>query len=118
MTNTVTIDAGRDAPGGYKVDVGRGQSVGRVSSEWFNRPADKRYLSLSDLMASVQDRAERSRTRTVETAAIRVEAMVRGKVSTEAIAQRRTQVHCRTAPEYVPGLEAIPDPSDPLRLSA
>lgn len=74
MTNHVTIDAGRDAPGGYKVDVGRGQRVGRVSSEWFNRPADERYLSLSDLMASVQGRAERSRTRTVESAAIRVEA--------------------------------------------
>ncbi|MBL8598964.1 MAG: DUF932 domain-containing protein [Devosia sp.] len=74
MTNAVTIDAGRDAPGGYKVDLGRGQRVGRVSSEWFNRPADERYLSLSDLMASVRGRSERSRTRTVETAAIRVEA--------------------------------------------
>jgi hypothetical protein len=74
MNNSATIDAGRDAPSGYKVDVGRGQRVGRVSSEWFNRPADERYLSLSDLMASVQGRAERSRTRTVETAAIQVEA--------------------------------------------
>ena len=74
MTNAVTIDTGRDGRGGYKVDVGRGQRVGRVSSEWFNRPADERYLSLSELMASVQGRAERSRTRTVESAAIRVEA--------------------------------------------
>jgi hypothetical protein len=74
MTKAVTIDAGPDAPGGYKVDVGRGKRVGRVSSEWFNRPADERYLSLSDLMASVRGRSERSRTRTVETAAIRIEA--------------------------------------------
>ncbi|MBT1155866.1 DUF932 domain-containing protein [Aminobacter anthyllidis] len=74
MTNTVTIDAGRDERSGYKVDVARGQRVARVSSEWFNRPADERYLSLSDLMASVRSRSERSRTRTVETAAIRVEA--------------------------------------------
>jgi hypothetical protein len=74
MTNAVTIDAGHDGRGGYKVDASRGQRVGRVSSEWFNRPADERYLSLSDLMASVQGRAERSRTRTVESAAIRVEA--------------------------------------------
>ena len=74
MTNAVTIDAGRDGRGGYKVDVGRGQRVGRVSSEWFKRPADERYLSLSDLMGSVRGRAERSRTRTVESAAIRVEA--------------------------------------------
>jgi hypothetical protein len=74
MTNAVTIDAGRAGRGGYKVDVSRGQRVGRVSSEWFNRPADERYLSLSDLMASVQGRAESSRTRTVESAAIRIEA--------------------------------------------
>ena len=46
----------------------------RVSSEWFSRPDDERYLSLDDLFASVKSRAERSRTRTVESAAIRVEA--------------------------------------------
>ena len=74
MTNVQILDAGRDGNGGYKVDIGRGQRIGRVSSEWFNRPADERYLSLSDLMASVRGRAERSRTRTVESAAIRVEA--------------------------------------------
>lgn len=74
MTNEVTIDAGREVLGGYKVDASRGQRIGRVSSEWFNRPADERYLSLSDLMASVQGQAERSQTRIVESAAIRVEA--------------------------------------------
>ena len=60
--------------GGYKVDVTRGAHVDRVSSEWFSRPDDERYLSLSDLHAAVKGRAERSRTRTVESAAIRVEA--------------------------------------------
>lgn len=59
---------------GYKVDVTRGERVGRVSSEWFSRPADERFLSLSELFASVNGRAERSRTRTVESAAVRVEA--------------------------------------------
>jgi len=34
---------------GFKVDVTRGQRVGRVSSEWFSRPDDERYLSLSEL---------------------------------------------------------------------
>ena len=63
-----------DMSGGYKVDVSRGQRIGRVSSEWFSRPADERYLSLSDLFASVKARTERSRTRTVESAAVRVEA--------------------------------------------
>ena len=72
--NTEIIDAGRDMSGGYRVDVSRGENVDRVSSEWFSRPDDERYLSLDDLFASVKGRAERSRTRTVESAAIRVEA--------------------------------------------
>jgi hypothetical protein len=72
--NMQVLDARRDASGGYKVDVGRGERIGRVSSEWFSRPADERYLSLSELARSVGDRAERSRTRVVESALIHVEA--------------------------------------------
>jgi hypothetical protein len=68
------LDGGRRVTGGYRVDVSRGERVGRVSSEWFTRPDDERFLSLDDLFASVKGRAERSRTRTVESAAIRVEA--------------------------------------------
>ncbi|WP_033927449.1 hypothetical protein [Sphingomonas sp. 35-24ZXX] len=60
--------------GGYKVDVSRGERVGRVSSEWFSRPDDQRFLSLDDLAKSVRQRAERSRTRVVDTSAIHVEA--------------------------------------------
>ena len=60
--------------GGWKVDVSRGERNGRVSSEWFDRPDDERYLSLDDLWASVKSRSERSRSRVVETADIRVEA--------------------------------------------
>jgi hypothetical protein len=71
---SVEIMTGRPESGGYKVNVSRGERVGRVSSEWFSRPDDERYLSLDDLFASVKGRAERSRTRTVESAAIRVEA--------------------------------------------
>ena len=59
------LDGGRDVTGGYRVDVSRGARVGRVSSEWFNRPDDERFLSLDDLFAQVKGRAERSRTRTV-----------------------------------------------------
>ncbi|MEO1200714.1 MAG: DUF932 domain-containing protein [Pseudomonadota bacterium] len=74
MTNVEILDGRRDASGGYKVDVSRGGHNGRVSSEWFSRPDDEKYLSLADLYASVKGRAEQSRTRTVESAAIRVEA--------------------------------------------
>ena len=74
MTHVEILDGRRDASGGYKVDVSRGGHNGRVSSEWFSRPDDEKFLSLSALYASVKGRAERSRTRTVESAAIRVEA--------------------------------------------
>ncbi|MET3355544.1 UNVERIFIED_ORG: hypothetical protein ABID33_003466 [Xanthobacter viscosus] len=74
MTQVVTLDAAPSSAGAYKVDVSRGERIGRVSSEWFSRPDDERYLSLSDLFAAVSRRTERSRTRTVESAAIRVEA--------------------------------------------
>jgi hypothetical protein len=63
----------RVASHGYKVDVSRGQNISRVSSEWFNRPADERYLSLTDLHNSVKHRSERSKTRIIESEAIRVE---------------------------------------------
>jgi hypothetical protein len=74
MSQVEILDAARDFSGGYKVDTSRGGRSSRVSSEWFSRPADERYLSLSDLYAAVRGRTERSRTRTVESAAIRVEA--------------------------------------------
>jgi len=64
----------RPASSGFKVDISRGERIGRVSSEWFSRPDDERYLSLSDLHRAVSARTEQARVRTVETAEIRVEA--------------------------------------------
>lgn len=72
--NMQVLDARRDVSGGYKVDLSRGERIGRVSSEWFSRPDDERYLSLSELADSVRGRSERSRTRVVETSLIHVEA--------------------------------------------
>ncbi|MBR0823150.1 DUF932 domain-containing protein [Bradyrhizobium liaoningense] len=62
------------AAAGFRVDVSRGQRIGRVSSEWFARPDDERYLNLPDLYEAVRGRAERAQARTVESRAIRVEA--------------------------------------------
>jgi hypothetical protein len=59
---------------GFRVDVSRGQRVGRVSSEWFARPDDERYLSLTDLHDAVRRRADRAHARTVESRSVRVEA--------------------------------------------
>src|SRR5215475_11211664 len=74
MTQLNTVEAARSQGAGYKVDVSRGQRIGRVSSEWFSRPADERYLSLSELFGAVRGRAARSRTRIADSTAIRVEA--------------------------------------------
>jgi hypothetical protein len=59
---------------GYKVDITRGELIGRVSSEWDSRPDDERYLSLSELYAAVRSRADRAMARTVESRAVRVVA--------------------------------------------
>jgi hypothetical protein len=61
-------------PEGFRVDPSRGERVGRVSSEWFSRPDDERFLSLSDLYAATRARADRATARTVESRAVRVEA--------------------------------------------
>ena len=54
MTQVNILDTARAERGGYRVDVSRGERIGRVSSEWFSRPADERYLSLPELFAAVQ----------------------------------------------------------------
>ncbi len=77
MTRLSIINTGdRDAPvrAGYKVDISRGQNIARVSSEWFSRPDDERFLSLNDLYDAVRARAENAVARTVESRAVRVEA--------------------------------------------
>lgn len=64
----------RPVSSAYKVDISRGERIGRVSSEWFSRPSDERYLSLGDLYGAVKSRADRAHARTVESSAIRLEA--------------------------------------------
>lgn len=59
---------------GFRVDVTRGEHNGRVSSEWFSRPDDERFLSLTELYDAVKGRANRATARTVESRAVRVEA--------------------------------------------
>jgi hypothetical protein len=59
---------------GFRVDISRGQRIGRVSSEWFSRPDDERYLSLTELYDAVKTRADHAKARTVESRAVRVEA--------------------------------------------
>jgi len=59
---------------GFRVDISRGENIGRVSSEWFSRPDDERYLSVTELYDAVKSRGDRAKARTVESRAVRVEA--------------------------------------------
>jgi hypothetical protein len=74
MNVTVAQHGGQKVSGGFRVDISRGQRIGRVSSEWFARPDDERYLKLPDLYDAVRSRAECAQARTVESRSIRVEA--------------------------------------------
>ncbi|GLR68659.1 hypothetical protein GCM10010909_33410 [Acidocella aquatica] len=78
ISSRIPITAGSASPAprpaGFKVDISRGERIGRVSSEWFSRPDDERYLSLSDLYESVCARTKRATARTVESRTVRVEA--------------------------------------------
>ena len=71
--NTVTLDQ-KPVSKGFRVDISRGENISRVSSEWFSRPDDERYLSLTELYDAVKSRADRAKARTVESRAVRVEA--------------------------------------------
>ena len=74
MTMMTLTQNERPVSSGFRVDVSRGERVGRVSSEWFSRPDDERYLSLTDLFDAVRRRADRAQARTVESRAVKVEA--------------------------------------------
>lgn len=71
--NTLAINS-QPVSKGFRVDVSRGTMMDCVSSEWFSRPDDERYLSLSALYDAVKSRADRAKARTVESRAVRVEA--------------------------------------------
>ncbi|WP_434714213.1 DUF932 domain-containing protein (plasmid) [Rhizobium sp. YTUHZ045] len=69
-----SITSASQPASGFRVDISRGERNGRVSSEWFSRPDDERYLSLGELYGAVRSRAERAHARTVESSSIRLKA--------------------------------------------
>ncbi len=74
MTMMTLTQNAQPVASGFRVDVSRGERVGRVSSEWFARPDDERYLSLTDLYDAVRRRAECAQVHTVESRAVKVKA--------------------------------------------
>ena len=75
MIEVEILNASASMSGPYRVDPRRGQNIGRVSSEWFSRPDDERYLSLSELMSSVRKGTE---------AAARIAHLKKGDMAAEA----------------------------------
>lgn len=67
--------------GAFKVsNLNAGTARHDLSSQWFSRPADQRFLSLDALAASVKARADRSKERTGESKAIEFLAPVPTKI--------------------------------------
>ncbi|WP_316195597.1 MULTISPECIES: DUF932 domain-containing protein [unclassified Bradyrhizobium] len=74
MNVKVAQHDGQNVSSGFRVDISRGHRIGRVSSEWFARPDDERYLNLPDLYDAVRRRTECAQARILESRSIRVEA--------------------------------------------
>lgn len=74
MNSPVIISNDAPVSGAFSVDISRGGHNGRVSSQWFSRPDDERFLNLDDLYAATRKRADGAHVRTVASSAVRVEA--------------------------------------------
>lgn len=74
MTNSILTANTAPVSGAFKVDVSRGGHDGIVSSQWFSRPDDQRFLNLDDLYESTRRRADGAHVRTVKSDQVRVEA--------------------------------------------
>jgi hypothetical protein len=70
-TNVINADG---IVGARKIDVSRGSLDGSVSSQWFSRPDDQRFLNLDDLHAFLEERRNRSVARIINTRDLRVRA--------------------------------------------
>jgi hypothetical protein len=65
-----------NADGTFRVDPSKGSHNGRVSSEWYSRPDDERFLNLDDLHDHLKTAAEESRTTVLPTKHFRVQGSV------------------------------------------
>jgi len=61
--------------GARKVDASLGSHSGELSRQWYKRPDDQRFLSLTDLYASVRGRGDRSHHMIADAKTLRVNAI-------------------------------------------
>jgi hypothetical protein len=74
MNNAIITPDSGTVSDAFKVDISRGGHNGTVSSQWFSRPDDERYLNLEDLYVATRKRADSANVRTVRSTNVRVEA--------------------------------------------
>jgi hypothetical protein len=58
----------------FKVDPHKGKLIGKVSSQWFTRPDDQKFLSLTDLEESVSTRSFNAQQEVIDVKSIAVNA--------------------------------------------
>lgn len=74
MNNSIITPNTAPVSGAFKVDISRGGHNGTVSSQWFSRPDDQRFLCLDDLYESTRRRADGAHVRTVPSDQVQVTA--------------------------------------------
>lgn len=60
--------------GARKIDTGRGTLRTEVSSQWFSRPDDQKFLNLNDLEAFCRESADNSEAHLIDVSTVRVNA--------------------------------------------
>ena len=74
MNSSISTPNTTPVSAAFKVDISRGGHNGIVSSQWFSRPDDQRFLNLDDLYETTRRRADGAHVRTVKSDQVRVEA--------------------------------------------
>lgn len=74
MTTSVLIPNSVPVSGAFAVDVSRGARDSRVSSQWFCRPDDERFLNLDTLYDATRQRADGAHVRTIRSDQVHVHA--------------------------------------------
>ena len=78
------------APKGWKVSTA-GQSLDILSRQWISRPADERFLSLDDLRANTQARAERTQELKIKNSRLEVISPEVLETDSREVALNKTQ---------------------------
>jgi len=72
--NAITSAETNNVQQTFKVDPHKGQRISTVSSQWFSRPDDEKFLSLADLETSVLARSSNAKQTIVDVSSIQLSA--------------------------------------------